>query len=117
MSVKVNGKKLHLTTFEVSTTGANIRKCLVAQRDFAKVNQTISNVDLENDESIINSLDAQIQLIDTYTDFLKPILKLSNDQVKKVEESDFSDVVDFANEVIEKVLGFDSDKSKESESK
>lgn len=117
MSVKVNGKKLHLTTFEVPTTGANIRKCLVAQKDFAKANRAIKNVDMENDESIINSLDAQIQLIDTYTEFLKPILKLSPDQVKKVEESDFDDVVDFADEVIEKVLGFNSDKSKESESK
>lgn len=117
MSVKVNGKKLHLTTFEIPTTGANIRKCLVAQKDFAKANRAIKNVDMENDESIINSLDAQIQLIDTYTEFLKPILKLSPDQVKKVEESDFEDVVDFADEVIEKVLGFNSDKSKESESK
>lgn len=117
MSVKVNGKKLHLTTFEIPTTGANIRKCLVAQKDFAKANRAIKNVDMENDESIINSLDAQIQLIDTYTEFLKPILKLSPDQVKKVEESDFDDVVDFADEVIEKVLGFNSDKSKESESK
>lgn len=117
MSVKVNGKKLHLTTFEIPTTGSNIRKCLVAQKDFAKANQAIKNVDMGNDESIINSLDAQIKLIDTYTEFLKPILKLSPDQVKKVEESDFDDVVDFADEVIEKVLGFDSNKSKESESK
>lgn len=117
MSVKVNGKKLHLTTFEIPTTGANIRKCLVAQRDFAKVDQAISNVDMENDESIIKSLDAQIQMIDTYVQFLTPILKLSPDQVKKVENSDFEDVVNLANEVIEKVLGFNSDKSTETESK
>lgn len=117
MSIKVNGKKLHLTTFEIPTTGANIRKCLVAQRDFAKVDQAISNVDMENDESIIRSLDAQIKMIDTYVQFLTPILKLSPDQVKKVENSDFEDVVNLANEVIEKVLGFNSDKSTEVESK
>lgn len=117
MSVKVNGKNLHLTTFEIPTTGKNIRKCLIAQRDFAKIDQTMNDVDLNDDESIVKSLEAQIKLIDTYTGFLKPMLDLSEDQAKKIENADFEDVVSFTNEVIAKVLGFDSDKSEKSEDK
>ena len=117
MAVKVNGKKLHLTTFEIPTTGKNIRKCLIAQRDFAKIDQAMNDVDLNDDESIVKSLEAQIKLIDTYTNFLKPILGLSDDQAKKVEDAEFDDVVSFTNEVIAKVLGFDSDKSEKSEDK
>lgn len=127
MSVKVNGKKLHLTTFEVPTTGENIRKCLVAQIDLAKAEKVFDNFyqkteKLTDDEdvdidSVIGVYDARIKLIDTYSEFLKSILKLSADQVKKVENSDFDDVVDLAREVIEKVLGFNSDKSTETESK
>jgi len=117
MSVKVNGKKLHLTTFEIPTTGKNIRKCLIAQRDFAKINQAMTDVDVNDDESIVKSLNAQIQMIDTYTGFLKPILGLTEDQAKKVEDAEFDDVVDFANEVIAKVLGYDPDKSEKSDDK
>lgn len=117
MSVKVNGKKLHLTTFEIPTTGKNIRKCLIAQRDFAKINQAMTDVDVNDDESIVKSLNAQIQMIDTYTGFLKPILGLTEDQAKKVEDAEFDDVVDFTNEVIAKVLGYDPDKSEKSDDK
>lgn len=117
MAVKVNGKNLHLTTFEIPTTGKNIRKCLIAQRDFAKIDQAMNDVDLNDDESIVKSLEAQIKLIDTYTGFLKPMLDLSEDQAKKIENADFEDVVSFTNEVIAKVLGFDSDKSEKSEDK
>ena len=38
MAAKVNGKKLHLSTFEIPTSGKNIRKCLVAQKKFAEKN-------------------------------------------------------------------------------
>lgn len=117
MSVKVNGKKLHLTTFEIPTTGKNIRKCLIAQRDFAKINQAMTDVDVNDDESIVKSLNAQIQMIDTYTGFLKPILGLTEEQAEKVEDAEFDDVVDFANEVIAKVLGYDPDKSEKSDDK
>ena len=117
MSVKVNGKNLHLTTFEIPTTGKNIRKCLIAQRDFAKIDQAMNDVDLNNDESIVKSLEAQIKLIDTYTNFLKPILGLSDDQAKMGEDAEFDHVVSFTNEVIAKVLGFDSDKSEKSKDK
>lgn len=117
MSVKVNGKKLHLTTFDIPTTGKNIRKCLIAQRDFAKINQAMTDVDVNDDESIVKSLNAQIQMIDTYTGFLKPILGLTEDQAEKVEDAEFDDVVDFANEVIAKVLGYDPDKSEKSDDK
>lgn len=117
MSVKINGKKLHLTTFVIPTTGKNLRLCLVAQKEFAKVDETIKNAKADDDQSIINSLDAYIDLIDTYTNFLKPILHLSDDQVKKVENADFNDVEEFANEIISKVLGVDSSKSQESADK
>lgn len=117
MSVKINGKKLHLTTFEIPTSGKNIRKCLVAQKEFAKADEAIQNVNTDDDDSVIRSLDAQIKLIDTYTNFLQPILGLSDKQAEKVENSDFNDVVDFTNEVISKVLGFDADKSQDSKTK
>lgn len=117
MSVKVNGKKLHLTTFEIPTSGKNIRKCLVAQKKFAESDEQIKNANADDDNSIIRALDAQIKLIDTYTEFLKPMLGLSDAQAQKVEDSDFDDVVDFTNEVINKVLGYDSDKSQKSEDK
>ncbi|NRO84166.1 hypothetical protein IMAU10149_00738 [Lactobacillus helveticus] len=117
MSAKVNGNKLHLTTFEIPTSGKNIRKCLVAQKKFAEASETIDHVNTDDDDSMIKALDAQIKLIDTYTEFLKPILHLSDEQAKKVEDSDFNDVVDFTNEVISKILGYDSDKSKKSEDK
>ena len=125
MSVKINGKKLHLTTFEVPTSGKNMRMCLVAQRDLAKESESFDafnkKVDaLKKDEeldsqTLIDFYDAQIKLIDTYSKFLKPILNLTDEQTKKLEDSDFKDVVDLANEVIAKVLGLDSSKSKESE--
>lgn len=123
MSVKINGKKLHLTTFEVPTSGKNMRMCLVAQRDLAKESESFDafnkKVDsLKKDEELdsqtmIDFYDAQIKLIDTYSKFLKPILNLTDEQTKKLEDSDFKDVVDLANEVIAKVLGLDSNKSTE----
>lgn len=117
MSVKVNGKKLHLTTFEIPTSGKNIRKCLVAQKEFAKADEEIQNVNTDDDDSVIRSLDAQIKLIDTYTNFLKPMLGLSDKQAEKVENSDFNDVTEFVNEIIGKVLGFDANKSQDTETK
>lgn len=121
MSVKINGKKLHLTTFEVPTSGKNMRMCLVAQRDLAKESESFDvfnkKVDaLKQDEELdsqtmIDLYDAQIKLIDTYSKFLQPILNLSDEQTQKLEDSDFKDVVDLANEVIAKVLGLDSSKS------
>ena len=121
MSVKINGKKLHLTTFEVPTSGKNMRMCLVAQRDLAKESESFDafnkKVDaLKKDEELDNQTmidfyDAQIKLIDTYSKFLQPILNLSDEQTQKLEDSDFKDVVDLANEVIAKVLGLDSSKS------
>ena len=123
MSVKINGKKLHLTTFEVPTSGKNMRMCLVAQRDLAKESESFDafnkKVDaLKKDEELdsqtmIDFYDAQIKLIDTYSKFLQPILNLSDEQTQKLEDSDFKDVVDLANEVIAKVLGLDSSKSTE----
>ena len=121
MSVKINGKKLHLTTFEVPTSGKNMRMCLVAQRDLAKESESFEvfnkKVDaLKKDEELdsqtmIDFYDAQIKLIDTYSKFLKPILNLSDEQAQKLEDSDFKDVVDLANDVIAKVLGLNSSKS------
>ena len=121
MSVKINGKKLHLTTFEIPTSGKNMRMCLVAQRDLAKESERFDafnkKVDaLKKDEeldsqTLIDLYDAQIKLIDTYSKFLQPILNLSDEQTQKLEDSDFKDVVDLANEVIAKVLGLDSSKS------
>lgn len=111
MSVKINGKKLHLTTFDVPTNGKNIRRCLVAQKKFAEADLAIKRVDTDDEESIINSLEAQIKLIDSYTEFLKPVLSLSDAQVEKVENADFEDVVAFTTEVIDKVLKVDSSKS------
>lgn len=123
MSVKINGKKLHLTTFEVPTSGKNMRMCLVAQRDLAKESESFDafnkKVDaLKKDEELdsqtmIDFYDAQIKLIDTYSKFLQPILNLSDEQTQKLEDSDFKDVVDLANDVIAKVLGLDSSKSTE----
>ena len=123
MSVKINGKKLHLTTFEVPTSGKNMRMCLVAQRDLAKESESFDafnkKVDaLKKDEELdsqtmIDLYDAQIKLIDTYSKFLQPILNLTDEQTQKLEDSDFKDVVDLANEVIAKVLGLDSSKSTE----
>ena len=123
MSVKINGKKLHLTTFEVPTSGKNMRMCLVAQRDLAKESESFDTFNkkvdaLKKDEELdgqilIDFYDAQIKLIDTYSKFLKLILNLTDEQTKKLEDSDFKDVVDLANEVIAKVLGLDSSKSTE----
>lgn len=121
MSVKINGKKLHLATFDVPTSGKNMRMCLVAQRDLAKESESFDafnkKVDaLKKDEELdsqtmIDFYDAQIKLIDTYSKFLQPILNLSDEQTQKLEDSDFKDVVDLANEVIAKVLGLDTSKS------
>lgn len=123
MSVKINGKKLHLTSFDVPTSGKNMRMCLVAQRDLAKESESFDAFnkkvdDLKKDEELdsqtmIDFYEAQIKLIDTYSKFLKPILNLSDEQAQKLEDSDFKDVVDLANEVIAKVLGLDSSKSTE----
>lgn len=117
MLVKVNGKKLHLTTFEIPTSPKNIRKCLTAQEEFAKAQEAITNVDTDNNESVINSLDAQVKLIDTYVNFLQSVLHLSDKQADKLEDADFSDVVDFANEIMAKVLDFDANKSDKPEDK
>ena len=127
MSVKVNGKKLHLTTFEIATSGKNLRQCLVAQRDLAKVQEHYRNYHLKYEnlkkdediepEAIVDVLEARIKELDIYVDFLKPFLGLSEEQTKKVEDSDIDDVIDFTTEIIDKVTGVDSSKSEESESK
>ena len=127
MSVKVNGKKLHLTTFEIATSGKNLRQCLVAQRDLAKVQEHYRNYHLKYEnlkkgediepEAIVDVLDARIKELDIYVGFLKPFLGLSDEQTKKVEDSDIDDVIDFTTEIIDKVTGVDSSKSEESESK
>lgn len=127
MSVKVNGKKLHLTTFEIATSGKNLRRCLVAQRDLAEVQEHYRNYHLKYEnlkkdediepEAIVDVLDARIKELDIYVGFLKPFLGLSDEQTKKVEDSDIDDVIDFTTEIIDKVTGVDSSKSEESESK
>lgn len=121
MSVKINGKKVHLTTFEVQTSGKNMRMCLVAQRDLAKESESFDAFDkkvrsLKKDEELDNQTsiefyEAQIKLIDNYLKFLQTILNLSDEQTKKLEDSDFKEVIKFANEVIAKVLGLDTSKS------
>lgn len=111
MAVKVDGKKLHLTSFNVLTNGHNIRACLVEQKKLAELDRALKNVKDDDDNSMINFLDTQIAYIDNLSEFLKDILKLSDGQIKKIEDADFYDVVDFANEVIAKVLRQDQSKS------
>lgn len=117
MSVKVNGKKLHLTTFEIPTSGYNLRKCLVAQKEFAEAEEKIDSINTDDDKSIVSGFQAQIDLLDTYMNFLKPLLHLSDDQVKKIENADFNDVVEFVNDIIGKVLGYSPEKSEKSKAK
>lgn len=113
MSVKVSGKSLHLTTFEVSTSGRNIRACLEAQKNFAKANLAIKNFKEDDDESLIKSLEAQENLIDEEVAFLKKTLKLSDAQVDKIWDADFDKVNDFTTEVIEAVMRVDKSKSED----
>ncbi|MCO6515760.1 MAG: hypothetical protein J6586_04555 [Snodgrassella sp.] len=117
MSVKISGKKLHLKTFEIPTTGKNMRRCLVAQKEFAKVNMAVSNLKDDDADSILELLDATNKAITTYGEFLRDILNLSDEQFKKIdEEADFNDVREFAEKIMAKVLGWDADKSEDSES-
>lgn len=113
MLIKINGKKLHLTTFEVKPTSKNLRRCLKMQKAVAEMTLAMKNVDVENPESIIKSLDKQLEWLDTDTEFLKDVLNLSADQVKKIEESDFDDVNEFVQEVVDKILQRDNSKSED----
>lgn len=111
MLIKINGKKLHLTTFEVKPTSKNLRLCLKMQKTVAEMTLAIKNVDTDDPESIIKSLDKQMDWLNSDTEFLKDVLHLSADQVKKIEDSDFDDVNEFTQEVIDKILQRDDSKS------
>lgn len=111
MLVKVSGKKLHLTTFEVNTTVKNVRACLKAQKVFAELSIAIKNAKDDDDQSILNVLEAQENLLNEQESFLKEILGLSDAQIDKVENSDPADVTEFVTEVMDKVLQVDESKS------
>lgn len=113
MLIKINGKKLHLTTFEIKPTSKNLRRCLEMQKKVAEMTLAMKNVDVENLESIIQSLDKQLEWLDEDTEFLKDVLHLSADQVKKIEDSDFEDVNEFVQDVVDKILQRDDSKSED----
>lgn len=113
MLIKINGKKLHLTTFEIKPTSKNLRRCLEMQKKVAEMTLAMKNVDVENPESIIQSLDKQLEWLDEDTEFLKDVLHLSADQVKKIEDSDFDDVNGFVQDVVDKILQRDDSKSED----
>lgn len=113
MAVKVDGKKLHLTTFNVLTTGRNMKACLIQQKKMAELDQALKHVKDDDDQSVINFLDKQVEWIDEIDEFLKTVLQLSDSQLKKIEDADFYDAVDFANEVVAKVLRMDTTKSED----
>lgn len=104
MSVKINGKKLHLTTFEVETTVKNVRACLKAQKTFAELSIAINKVKDDDDQSILDVLTAQENLLMKKKKFLKKILHLSDAQVDKIEDSDPGDVSEFVTDLIGKNL-------------
>ena len=72
---------------------------------------SLKQIKEDDPESIIKSLEAQTRWLDSYTDFLQDVLKLSESQVKKVEDSDFDDVTEFTGEVVDKILQRDNSKS------
>lgn len=113
MLIKINGKKLHLTTFEIKPTSKNLRRCLEMQKKVAEMTLAMKNVDVENPESIIQSLDKQLEWLDEDNEFLKDVLHLSADQVKKIEDSDFDDVNGFVQDVVDKILQRDDSKSED----
>lgn len=111
MLVKINGKKLHLTTFEVETTVKNVRAFLKAQKVFAKLSIAINKVKDDDDQSILDVLTAQENLLDEEEKFLKKILHLSDAQVDKIEDSAPEDVSEFVTDLIGKILQVDDSKS------
>ena len=113
MSVKINGKKLHLKTFEITRNGYRVRKSLEFQKTMAQMEMTLKRVKEDDDESMIRALDAQMKAIDAYTAYLKDVLNLSDDQVKKVQDSDIDDVSSFCVDVLSVILQMDADKSSE----
>lgn len=113
MLIKINGKKLHLTTFEVTPTSKNLRRCLEMQKKVAEMTLAMKNVNVDDPESIIKSLDKQLEWLDTDTKFLKGVLNLSDDQVKKIDDSDFDDVNEFVQDVVDKILQRDDLKSED----
>lgn len=111
MLVKINGKKLHLTTFEVVPSKRNLKRCLEMQKVIAEMNLEIKNTNPDDPASLVKSLKKQLEWLDADTTFLKEVLNLSDDQIKKVEDSDFDDVTAFVNEVMDKLLQRDDSKS------
>ena len=111
MLIKINGKKLHLASFEVVPTAHVLKRCLDIQKEIAKMQLSLKQIKEDDPESIIKSLEAQTRWLDSYTDFLQDVLKLSESQVKKVEDSDFDDVTEFTGEVGDKTLQRDNSKS------
>lgn len=111
MLIKIDGKKLHLTTFEVVPTAHALKRCLEIQKEIAKMQLSIKQVKDDDPESIIKSLEVQEKWLDSYIDFLQDVLKLSDAQVKKVEDSDFDDVTEFTGSVVDMILQRDNSKS------
>ena len=89
MAVKVDGKKLHLTTFNVLTTGRNMKACLIQQKKMAELDQALKPVKDDDDQSVINLLNRQVEWVDEFESLFNKVFNLSDAQGKKVEDDNF----------------------------
>lgn len=114
-TVKIDGSKLHLKTFEVETSGYKMLKSMKMQRQSAALDVAINKLndaDADDPEEMIKFLDSQIDMVESEYSFLEEILGLTKTQMEKVKKASIQDVTSFVMDVCSKVLGWDHEPSK-----
>lgn len=111
--VTVKAKELGLGNFNVKTTNRNVRYALKTQLELAKINRDIAaaaNVDAEDMDTVIKTLEAQEKLVEVEIAFLVGISPKSVTR-EKIENADFDKMNDIVLDAISRILGYDQNKS------
>lgn len=117
MKIKLENLPLKKKTYEVRSTVKNMRLTYRVQKDFASVGKRIDELQKEldrvesEDKNAGNDIaerimDESMESIDDALDYVYAILKLSDEDIEKVEDNlNQNEAIDLANEIAVKLMG------------
>lgn len=117
MKIKLENLPLKKKTYEVRPTVKNMRLTYRVQKDFASVGKRIDELQKEldrvesEDKNAGNDIaerimDESMESIDDALDYVYAILKLSDEDIEKVEDNlNQNEAIDLANEIAVKLMG------------
>lgn len=114
--MKIDASKIGLGEQEIVPTGKVYRRCLQVQLNLAKVGRDADRIKDGDDDSVINALQSQVDLLSQYTDFLGDVFRLTKKKRESLEDERFDDLTAVINDIVAKVLGYDSSKDTKSKS-